>query len=107
MPYSAKPRKLRLAPTPESASLRLLGTSWLSDRSLLCVVSHGAEVARFDTARLLREDFATELHVVSRRHPRDEREGGAGGARSLVHPLGDPAVRECAAVGPNLSAGPG
>jgi len=107
MPYSAKPRKLRLAPTAESASLRLLGTSWLSDRSLLCVVSHGAEVARFDTGRLLREDFATELHVVSRRHPRDEREGGAGGASSLVHLRGDRAVRDGRAFGLNLSAGAG
>src|SRR5439155_217012 len=46
-------------------------------------------------------------HVVSRRHPRDEREGGAGGAGSLVHLRGDRAVRDGRAFGLNLSAGAG
>ena len=83
MRQSVKPNSAR-ATVKRARKVALLLAGWLSDRSLLCVVAHSADIASFERAAAVRNGSTLELEVFSARHPADHDVLATDSVRSVV-----------------------
>ncbi len=83
MRQSVKPSPARATVTGVR-KVALLVAGWLSDRSLLCVVAHSADITSFERAAAVRDGSTMELEVFSARHPADQDVLATDSVRSVV-----------------------